>query len=308
MRRLISFAAWAPLAALPTAALAHAGEAHGPPGAPGWTFAPEVVVPLALVPFVYLVGQARLRTRARGGRPALSRNAALFAFGWALLVAALVSPLHEGGERSFALHMIEHEIIMLPAALLLVAARPGPVLLWGLPRAIRVGLAPVLRWPLWRGMAGAIPATVLQAAVLVLWHLPPLFDRALRSEGWHIAQHLSFVASALLFWWAMLPRGGERGGDGHGRGTAAFCLFVTSLVGGGLGALMALSRSPWYPAYAALGTSPIGLSPEQDQQLAGVIMWVPGGLFHLSVALVLLAQMLRGKAPTGQARKVSATV
>jgi cytochrome c oxidase assembly factor CtaG len=116
--------------------------------------------------------------------------------------------------------------------------------------------------------------------------MPLLFDLALRSDGWHIAQHLSFLGSALLFWWAML----------HGRAgplTAAACLFVTSMIGGGLGALMTLSSSPWYPAYARLGFTPAGLTPAQDQQLAGLIMWIPGGAWHLAAALLFLARALR---------------
>jgi putative membrane protein len=146
-------------------------------------------------------------------------------------------------------------------------------------------------------------ATALQAAALVLWHMPALFDRALRSEGWHVAQHASFVASALLFWWAMLPQ--RRSDSGLFQ---AMCLFVTSMMGGGLGALMALSSSPWYPAYAAMGTMPMGLTPEADQQLAGVIMWVPGGLFHLGAALILLGRALRGQRRPLQPQKFSTTV
>ena len=81
------------------------------------------------------------------------------------------------------------------------------------------------------------------------WHAPALFDRALDSRGWHVAQHLSFIVASLLFWSAMLnPRRG-------GYALSAACLFLTSLVEGALGALMALSQSPWYSAYAAMGMS-----------------------------------------------------
>ena len=66
------------------------------------------------------------------------------------------------------------------------------------------------------------------------------------------------------------------------------------MIGGGVGALMALDASPWYARYAGLGMTPFGLSPTQDQQLAGVIMWVPGGAFHLAAALFFL---WRGLAP-----------
>ena len=131
-------------------------------------------------------------------------------------------------------------------------------------------------------------ATVLQAAALWLWHLPSLFDLALKSEAWHAAQHLSFFGAALLFWSAMLsPR--------RSPWTSAALLFATSMASGALGAFMALSESPWYAPYAALGLAAFGLTPAQDQQLAGALMWAPGGLFHAAVAIALLAPALRGQ-------------
>lgn len=127
-------------------------------------------------------------------------------------------------------------------------------------------------------------ATAIQAVVIIVWHMPRLFELTLRSDGWHIAQHVSFISSALLFWWAMANgRSGRAGAL-----VAALCLFITSMIGGGLGALMAFSASPWYAGYAELGLTPFGLTPEEDQQLAGLIMWVPGGLYHLVAALWFL--------------------
>lgn len=260
-------------------AFAHAGEDH-------WTLSPSVTLPLLFAALLYTIGLTRLWRRSDLGKAFLRRGALLYAAGWATLAGALVSPLHEAGERSFTLHMIEHEILMLVSALLLVAARPGPALLWAFPSALRHRLGAAGRWQAWRALGDPIVATAIQAVAIVAWHMPWLFDLALRSEGWHVAQHLSFIASALLFWWAML----------NGRGgpfLAALCLFVTSMVGGGLGALMALSASPWYAAYAALGMTPEGLTPAQDQQLAGLIMWVPGGAWHLGAALVFLLKGLR---------------
>jgi cytochrome c oxidase assembly factor CtaG len=132
-----------------------------------------------------------------------------------------------------------------------------------------------------------VTATLVQAAVMWVWHAPALFDRALESRGWHVAQHVSFIAASLLFWVAMLrPRRG-------GYLLSAGCLFVTSLIEGALGALMALSNSPWYSAYAAMGLSGIGLDPTTDQQLAGLLMWVPGGVIHGAAALFLLYRWLK---------------
>ena len=76
-------------------------------------------------------------------------------------------------------------------------------------------------------------------------------------------------------------------------GIAALCLVVTSIVSGALGALMAFATSPWYAGYARLGMAPFGLSPAEDQQVAGLIMWVPGGLVHAGAALMVMRRILR---------------
>ncbi|MEA3037973.1 MAG: putative rane protein [Sphingomonadales bacterium] len=273
------------LLVLPTAASAHGG------GEDGWSPEPAVVVPLLLLAVLYAVGFARLRARSGQGRDDLARGAGLFATGWLVLAGAVASPLHQAGERSFTMHMIEHELIMLPAALLLVLARPGPVLLWAFPTPIRGAFGSVARSGkgIWAVASTPVAATILQGAALWLWHMPPLFDRALDSEGWHIAQHMSFLLTALLFWWAMAH--GKAGRQGYG--LVALCLFVTTLIGGALGALMAFSASPWYSGYAAMGMTPAGLSPAEDQQLAGLIMWIPGGVFHAAAALFFLYQWLK---------------
>ena len=271
---------------LPAPAFAHAGEAHG-----GWTLDPWVTVPLAVSALLYAMGSRRLRSRSDHGRGALRRQACLFWAGWTILAAALVSPLHEAGESSFALHMIEHELIMLPAALLLVASRPGAAMLWALPARLRSALGGAARGgrPLWHFLTDPVVATIVQLAALFAWHVPALFDRALASEGWHIAQHLSLLASALVFWWAMAH--GRSGRFGYG--AASLCLFLTSLAGGALGALMAFSASPWYSGYAALAVTASGLGPAEDQQLAGLLMWIPGGIFHAAAALFLLWKWIK---------------
>lgn len=261
----------------------------------GWTLDPLLTIPLALALIIYVVGWRRLSKRASAPiRPAL------FLSGWAVLTLALTSPLHQAGERSFTMHMIEHELIMLVATLLLAASGAGAVLVWGLPRPLRLALAGGWKSPLqrlWRRITEPVTATVLQGAVMWAWHAPILFDRALDSFGWHIAQHACFLSSSLLFWWAMLhPRS-----RGSGYGTSAALLFATSLIGGALGALMSLSSSPWYADYAAMGMTGIGLDPVDDQRLAGLIMWIPGGAVHAIAAVVLCYKWLRSSEGGGDA-------
>jgi putative membrane protein len=282
----------APLIALPTAASAHAAHPHAE--APGWTLDASVTVPLGIALLLYVIGFARLWRRSRRGRGRMPREAALFAAGWFVLAAALVSPLHEAGERSFTMHMIEHELIMLVATLLLATSSAGSALLWGLPAGARRLFGRLVHAKAvdsgWSTISSPWIATALQAVVLWLWHAPALFDRALASEGWHVAQHLSFFLTSLLFWWAIARSSAQ------GRvGIAAFCLLITACVGAALGALMALSSSPWYAGYAAMGMTPFGLTPEQDQQLAGLIMWIPGGVVHLGAALVILYRWLQSE-------------
>lgn len=281
--------AWAAILALalaPTVAAAHTLAPQ-----PGWSGPePWMLVPMLLAIGLYAAGYGRLAGRSEHGRDELRRRARLFAAGVLVLSGATLSPLHQLGGRSFAAHMAEHELIMLAAAPLLVLARPLGVMLWAFPATGRQALAAIPRSRagsgLWRLMTDPWVATALQAAALWVWHLPSLFDRALKSEGWHAAQHLTFFAAALFFWTAML-------GPRRNPWVSAACLFVTSMASGALGAFMALSESPWYAPYAALGLAAFGLTPAEDQQLAGALMWAPGGLFHAAVAIAILAPGLR---------------
>ena len=268
-------------------ALAHAAVAPqaGWPGPEPW-----MLIPMLLAGGLYVLGHARLARRSGHGRAGHARRGRVFGLGLAVLAGATLSPLHALGARSFTAHMAEHELIMLAAAPLLVLSRPLGTMIWAFPTSARQALADIPRSPagggLWRLLTDPLLATVLQGAALWIWHLPSLFDRALRSETWHGAQHVAFFATALLFWSSMLsPR--------RSPWVAAACLFLTSMASGALGAFMALSDSPWYAPYAALGLAAFGLTPSQDQQLAGALMWAPGGLFHAIVAIALLAPALR---------------
>lgn len=280
------------LAAAP--AFAHGDHAHHA-GLPGWTFDGWVTGPLLLSLAWFSTGYVRLRARS-SDPSAHARNLYWFLAGWLVLAAALVTPLHEAGERSFAAHMLEHELLMLAAAPLLVLSRPLGIALWAFPAGWRRALGRLGGGigPAWRWVTAPVVATLLQAAALWLWHAPSLFDLALAHDGWHVVQHLCFLATALLFWWAVLHGRGERR-----VGVAIGCLFFTATISGALGALMAFSSSPWYAGYAASGLDAFGLTPSEDQQLAGVLMWVPGGLVHAGAGLALLARWLRRDAGEG---------
>jgi cytochrome c oxidase assembly factor CtaG len=278
---------------VPAVAFAHGAFA---PDAIGWTWDSAITLPLLTALVLFAAGWLRLHGRSNNARDGLRLRAVWFGGGWLVLAGALVSPLHEGGERSFTLHMTEHELLMLVAAPALVLARPLAIMLWAWPAGARQALGRIAARPAvsycWHRATGPVVATLLQAAALWLWHAPVLFDLALADPAWHAAQHLSFLVSALLFWSAVVPRG-RTGANAATRAVAALCLFATSIVSGALGALMAFSSSPWYAGYARIAMAPLGLSPAEDQQVAGLIMWVPGGLVHALAALAVARGLLR---------------
>jgi cytochrome c oxidase assembly factor CtaG len=141
----------------------------------------------------------------------------------------------------------------------------------------------------------------LHAAALWAWHAPALFEAAVVHESVHILQHASFFVTALLFWWSLLS-----GRDGQRVGLAVLCLFTTALHGGALGALLAMAGQAWYSVYEA--TAPLwGLTALEDQQLGGLIMWVPAGLVYLGAALALLASWLGAPSSRTQADAAART-
>ncbi|HEX6644052.1 MAG TPA: cytochrome c oxidase assembly protein [Gemmatimonadales bacterium] len=278
------------LAAVPTAAAAHEGKPPAPHDLAGaWPTDPGVLAPLLGAMVLYLLGVRRLRERAGGA--AFRGRVPLFVAGWLVLAVALATPLHALGSALFSAHMLQHELVMAVAAPLLVLGRPLAPMLFALPEGWRrpVGLVAA------RGPGGALAgflanplvATLLHAAAVLFWHVPPFYEATLTSEAAHAAQHASFLLTALVFWWALL-----RGNARPKRGAAVIALFATTVYTGGLGALLTVSETPWYTAYgnAAL---PWGLTPLEDQQLAGIIMWMPGAGPYLVAALLLISGWIR---------------
>ncbi|MDB5545120.1 MAG: uncharacterized protein JWO64_2269 [Hyphomicrobiales bacterium] len=262
--------------------------AHGGAPADHATSELQILVPLALIMLVYMKGATALRNARFGSHAAGALRTAAFATGLFTIALALAGPMHPWAERSFAAHMIEHEMLIVVAAPLLVAARPAGVLLWAFNRPQRQAIAICLRQTrvieVWRGCSGLQAATMLHGAALWMWHLPFLFNAALRIEGLHWLQHASFLLTGLWFWQAVFAAASR------GRmALAVLDLFATTMHLGLLGALVALAR---HPLYASLSG---GFDRLQDQQLAGLIMWAPGCLIYAVVALLIAGRMLRGQ-------------
>ena len=280
VRRLIV----ALFAAAPALARAHETETGG-------AIEPWVAACLAVSAVGYVIGLRNLWRRAGIGRGVGWDRAAMYVAGWLTLVGALAGPVEHWSGSSFAVHMLQHELMMLVAAPLLAASRPLGVFAWAFPmparRRLRALTTPGWLRASWRGLTSPLWATALSIAVLWLWHAPRLFDLATTDRAWHALQHASFFLSALAFWWAMRATGPTATAVGR---TLA-CLFISMIVTGALGGLLAFADTPWYAAYAD-AAQPFDWTPVEDQQMGGLIMWIPGGTVYMAIALLRLRDAL----------------
>ena len=232
-------------------------------GGSAWSQRGPLALVLLLGALLYLRGRWNL-----GARWPVRRTTA--AFGGALAIgAALLSPLDTAAATSVAAHMVQHTVLILVAAPLLALGRPLAVIAAGLPHAPRIGRV------LGRPRPGV--ACALHGIALWLWHLPPLYDATLARPLVHAVAHGTLLGSAVFLWWSV--------SRGRARVTGALWLFVTAFHAGGLGALLTLSTRPWFRG-ATL----------EDQQLAGLVMWIPAGALLTAIALTLLAGWLRSGA------------
>jgi putative membrane protein len=257
-----------------------------------WSLHPWMLIPLGLSGWLYTRGVSRLWRTAGRGHGVRRWQAACFATGWFALVAALISPLHEWSETLFSAHMIQHELLMLVAAPGLVLGKPIVAILKALPRSqvralLRLAAIGSVR-AAWRFITSPLVAWVIHLVALWMWHVPVLFRAALHDEAIHAVQHLGFLLSALLFWWAILDR--SRGAMDSG--AAVLFLFTTALHSGLLGAMITLSDDVLY-ADDTTAAEAWGLTAIEDQQLGGLIMWVPACTIYIAGGLALFAVWLR---------------
>jgi putative membrane protein len=209
----------------------------------------------------------------RGPRVGPTRPAAFLA-GLGALLAALNGPLHDWSDRYlFSAHMVQHLVLTLVVAPLLLAGTPG----WMLDRL----LAPLLGSPLGRSavrLTRPVPALALYAAALIAWHLPGPYNLALEIHGWHIVEHLLLLATAVLAWWPVASASTLAPPLHYG--AQILYLFAFGIPMTAVAAMITGAEQVRYPFYGE-APSLFGLTPLADQRLGGVIMWVPAGLIPL---------------------------
>lgn len=246
-----------------------------------WQWEPWLLVCItaALVP--YVIGVARMgKQRA----PILGHWRALSFFaGITGLLLTLVSPLDAMAEDLFSAHMLQHMLLLLAVPPLLVYGRPVIVWLWAFDldarRALvrgwkRIGLDCVFHW-----LMRPLCVWLLLSASLCVWHLPGPYDAAVRHEWLHDLEHASFLFFSLAFWTIVIEPYGKRRALGYGA-TIVFVVssgFAMSLIG----AILTFATSPLYVVHLHT-VQAWGLSALQDQQLAGIVMWIPSNLVHVA--------------------------
>jgi putative membrane protein len=248
-----------------------------------WNTELSILIPLALTTWIYLWGMLNLWRHAGTGRGITIRRLSSFLGALLALFIAFVSPLDALSEVLFSAHMVQHMILIVLAAPLLVMSDFPLAFLWTLPRARAQRLGN--RWNqshvlvrAWQVISSPLFAWFSFAITLWVWHASTLYEAALHDEAIHTLEHIGFLGTAMLFWWVLLKPSGTK----HIHyGMAVPYLFTTVLHSGILGALMTFAYQPWYLLEAPL-IAPWGITPLQDQQLAGLIMWIPvGAIFTL---------------------------
>jgi putative membrane protein len=261
---------------------------HGVEGGIEKTLSILISIALVLGALLYVKGLARLWRKAGAGRGIRRAEVMHFILGWASLASSLLSPVDEWTHRSFALHMVQHELLMVVAAPLIVLGRPLEAWTWALSRSAQRVLAKTMKVSIvhtvGRVMTMSSVAWVVHALALWLWHLPILFRAALHDPLLHILQHSCFFFSAIAYWWSVFGGRARRPG-----GSSIASLFTTMLHTSALGALLTFSQTSWYTVGGSLL---FGLSALEDQQLGGLVMWVPGSLPYLIAGLLIVARWM----------------
>ena len=253
-----------------------------------WNFDLLILLNLSLLGSLYLHGVRALWRKAGVGRGVARGNAAAFLGSLGVLLVALISPLHALSEELASAHMVQHMLLMVVAAPLFVLGLPGLVLTWGLAPSWRPWVAQLRRCLDADALGRPLLPWVLFAVALWIWHLPVAYQTAMVDPLVHDAQHLSFFTAACFFWRVLLDP--LRRHRLHPLAAVA-ALFTTSLHATLLGVFMALSPAIWYEVYASR-TAGWGLTPLEDQQLAGLIMWMPACLIYPAVAAVVIGTWL----------------
>ena len=257
-----------------------------------WSWEPSLLVGLAMAAGLYTFGWRRLRRRSHDGLSVW--RGWCYGGGIAALGLALLSPIGAFSGLFFFMHMIQHILLVIVAAPLLLLGAPLLPLLWAFPTDVRRGLGRLLVpgkpfHRLFHILTEPLVSAALFLGTVAVWHVPRFYDAAQGRTIVHDLEHGLFLGTALLYWWPVIhPTGGRRRLD---YGAAIPYLLLPFFEGNAIGALLTFASRPLYATYQQVPRV-WGLSALEDQQLAGLIMWIPGGMMYLIPILVCLALLI----------------
>jgi cytochrome c oxidase assembly factor CtaG len=252
-----------------------------------WNWDPSILLGLTIFLGLYLAAIGPLRGRFKASAPVSRTQAAWFILGTFVIFLALVSPLDELGDSYlFSAHMTQHSLLVFVVPPLLLAGTPA----WLADALVR----PRLVHPLARMLTKPISAYLIYNLVFAVWHFPALYEAALDNQNIHIFEHLCFLVTAVLNWWpvfspsTLLPR--------LAAPLQLVYLFLEGIPCTVLGAVIIFTPTILYPAYAS-APALLGLTPMNDQQIAGLIMAMPGGMAYLIAMTVVFFKWQKKEEP-----------
>jgi len=255
---------------------------------------------LVVLGVIYLIGVVRLWRAGGYGHGIRPFEAVAFGCGWLALLAALLPPLDVWSDKWLAAHMVQQELLMVIAAPLLVMSSPMMAFLSALPSKTRRRAVTTIRRRMaigWTALTSPLSVFLLYGLTLWMWfllyglmlwvwQLPALSDHVVWQQDVKLLQHLSFFGTAALFWWGIAHQ--RYGRLGHA--AAAVFVLATTVHSGLLGALLTFSTRVWYAPYE--GNHLAGLRLLEDQQLTGLLVWIPLSVILVVGGLSLLAAWL----------------
>jgi len=290
---------------LGTTAPAHEALAGGDSIWRAWTFDVALVLPVVLAAVWYARGLRRWDNRSRQHH--LWQTVSFYT-GLASLLLINESPLGALALNHFSMHMVQHEILMMITAPLILLGAPTTPILRGLPRAVRRNVVvPLARTSAVRGGYRLLTNPIVAASIFTLvmwsWHLMPgWYDAAIGDAFIHDIQHFSFLGSMLLFWWVIIDPAPLHARMGY-MSRMIFVLAV-STPKHFLGAFLTYAGHPLYDSYQTAERI-LPFSPETDQQIAGVIMWAISQMLMLLVMAIIFF-VWSSKASAGQRDELQA--
>ena len=282
--------------------VAHTGKTPEPHDVFGaWTVDVTSLVMLGAIGVLYWLAVHR------SGSGPKARNSLRFWLGLGVTALAVASPLDLMADALASAHMVQHVLLVMIAGPLFATAEPVASILESVPRSIRkttgrmrrqLGLTPAR-------VTGLAPAMVwlVLAGSIWFWHAAGPYELALENSLAHLLEHAMFLGSSVLFWSVVLrphPR------FGPGTGFRVLMVFTMALQGVLLAALMTFAPSPWYPTYM-ISAPAWGLDALTDQQIAGLVMWIPAGLIYTGIGISLVVEWVSADSDREQRRHPSRT-